>query len=30
MAVFREPERSDLMGREHRKRGRLPFAGRQG
>jgi len=28
MVGFRGPERSDLMGREHRKRAILPFAGR--
>ena len=30
MVGFRDPARSDLEGREHRKRGNLPFAGRQG
>ncbi|WP_260583058.1 hypothetical protein [Sphingopyxis sp. PET50] len=30
MVVFRDPERSALDVREHRKRGKPPFAGRQG
>jgi hypothetical protein len=30
MVVFRDPERSVLIVREHRKRGEAPFAGRQG
>jgi len=29
MVDFRDPERSVLMAREHRKREKLPFAGRQ-
>jgi hypothetical protein len=29
MVVFRDPERSVLKVREHRKRGEPPFAGRQ-
>jgi hypothetical protein len=29
MVVFRDSERSVLLAREHRKRGRPPFAGRQ-
>jgi hypothetical protein len=29
MVVFRDPERSVLMAREHRKREKPPFAGRQ-
>ena len=28
MVVFRDPERSVLMAREHRKRGKAPFAAR--
>src|SRR3546814_12552497 len=30
MVVFRDPERSVLSVREHRKRGKPPFAGRHG
>jgi hypothetical protein len=30
MADFRDPERSVLTAREHRKREKPPFAGRQG
>jgi len=29
MVVLRDPERSLLKGGEHRKRAKLPFAGRQ-
>jgi len=30
MVIFRDPARSDLLGREHRKHGTSPFAGRHG
>lgn len=30
MADFRDPERSGLYGREHRKREKRPFAARHG
>lgn len=30
MVIFRAPERSVLKVREHRKRGKAAFAGRQG
>ena len=29
MVIFRDPERSVLMAREHRKHEKAPFAGRQ-
>jgi len=29
MVIFRDPERSVLKVREHRKLGKTPFAGRQ-